>query len=78
METLQELNADVFVELQKMLDTPIENQAAPFELDLLGMLLGNGLQALTASESDEETVEALREVIKTAFVIGRRHANRLV
>lgn len=78
MESLHELNAEVFLELQEMLDTPIEHQAASYELDLLGVVLGDGFEALKASESDEEIGEALRGMIITAFVIGRRHINHLV
>jgi hypothetical protein len=44
---------------------------------MLGIVLGNGLQALQSSESDEETCEVLSHMLKSAFVIGRRHVNRL-
>jgi hypothetical protein len=40
--------------------------------------LTNGVQLLKASESDEETCEILRQMLKSAFVIGRRHFNQLV
>lgn len=78
MEPLHELRPDEVVELQKMLDTPIEDQAASVELSLLGIVLGNGIEALKLAESEEETCEALGQIIKSAFIIGRRHANRLV
>jgi hypothetical protein len=75
---LHEIDPEAVVELQQMLDTPIENQAAQDELSMLGIVLGNTLQALQTSESDEETCEVLSRMLKTAFVIGRRHVNRLV
>ncbi len=78
METNNEARADEVSELQKMLDTPIEDQAAAHELNWLGIVLGNGVEALKSAESDEETYEALGFVIKSAFVIGRRHASRLI
>jgi hypothetical protein len=61
-----------------MLDTPIEDQAASLELSLLGVVLGNGIEALKGAETEEETCSALGQIIKSAFVIGRRHASRLV
>lgn len=78
MEILHELNEDAVLQLQRMLDTPIEDQAARAELNLLSGLLQNGIQLLTTSESDEETCEILRQMIKSAFVIGRRHRQQLV
>ena len=78
MEMLQELNEDAVLQLQEMLNTPIEDQAALFELNLLSSLLDNGFHLLENAESDEETCEILRQVIKSAFVIGRRHINQLV
>jgi hypothetical protein len=78
MEMLQELNEDAVLQLQEMLNTPIEDQAALFELNLLSSLLDNGVHLLGNAESDEETCEILRQVIKSAFVIGRRHINQLV
>ena len=73
-----ELQADDVLEFQKMLDTPLEDQAADYELSWLGMVLGNGIEALKGADSEEETYEALGLIVKSAFVIGRRHANRLV
>lgn len=78
MEIVHELNEDAVLQLQRMLDTPIEDQAARAELSLLSGLLQNGIQLLTNSESDEETCEILRQMIKSAFVIGRRHVQQLV
>ena len=78
MEMLQELNEDAVLQLQEMLNTPIEDQAALFELNLLSSLLDNGVHLLGNAESDEETCEIPRQVIKSAFVIGRRHINQLV
>ena len=78
MEMLQELNEDAVLQLQQMLNTPIEDQAALYELNLLSSLLDNGVHLLGNSESDEETCDILRQVIKSAFVIGRRHINQLV
>jgi hypothetical protein len=78
MEQLHGLSEDAVLQLQAMLDTPIEDQAAPYELVLLGSLLQNGLQSLQNSESGEETCEILRQLLKSAFVIGRRHVNQLV
>jgi hypothetical protein len=66
------------LQLQEMLNTPIENQAALYELNLLSSVLENGVQLLENSESEQETCEILRQVIKSAFVIGRRHINQLV
>jgi len=75
---LHELNADAVLELQQMLDTPIEDQAASYELSMLGIVLGNAINALKSSDSDEETCEVLSHMLKSAFVIGRRHVNRLI
>lgn len=77
MEMDRELQAEEILEFQKMLDTPIEDQAADYELNWLGMVLRQGIEALHGAESEEETYEALGLVIKSAFVIGRRHATRL-
>lgn len=73
-----ELSSDAVLELQQMLNTPIEDQAASFELALLGIVMENGMQALRDSGSEEETCAALRQMLKSAFVIGRRHVNRLI
>lgn len=78
MELLHEPNEEALLQLQEMLTTPIEDQATLYELNLLGSVLGNGIQLLNASENDEETCEILRQMIKSAFVIGRRHFNQLV
>lgn len=78
MEVHQEPTEDAVSQLQQMLNTPIEDQAALFELNLLSSVLQNGLQLLTNSESDQETCEILRQMLKSAFVIGRRHVNQLV
>ena len=78
MELIQELNEDTILQLQEMLNTPIEDQAAGYELNLLSSILQNGVQLLNASESSEETCDILRQMIKSAFVIGRRHINQLV
>ncbi|HEX2930463.1 MAG TPA: hypothetical protein VHV54_12145 [Candidatus Binatia bacterium] len=78
MEILQEPTAEAVLQLQQMLETPIEDQAALYELNLLGSLLGNGVQLLKTAESEEETCDVLRQMIKSAFVIGRRHVNQLV
>jgi hypothetical protein len=78
MEIHQDVPAEEILEFEKMLDTPIEDQAADYELSWLGIVLRNGIAALKGAENEEETYEALGLVIKSAFVIGRRHANRLV
>jgi hypothetical protein len=78
MELIDEPTDEAVSELQQMLETPIEDQAASFELNLLGSILGNGIHLLKTSESDEETCDILRQMIKSAFVIGRRHVNQLV
>ena len=78
MEIDRELHAEEILEFQKMLDTPIEDQAADYELSWLGMVLRNGIEALQGAENEDETYEALGLIIKSAFVIGRRHANRLI
>jgi hypothetical protein len=78
MELLQEPNEEAVLQLQQMLTTPIEDQATLYELNLLGSVLTNGIQLLKASESDEETCEILRQMLKSAFVIGRWHFNQLV
>ena len=78
MELLHEPTEDAVLQLQQRLDTPIEDQAALYELNLLGSVLQNGIQLLENSESEDETCEILRQVIKSAFVIGRRHVNQLV
>jgi hypothetical protein len=75
---VHEMNPEVVLELQQMLDTPIEHQAAQYELSMLGIVLGNAINALKSSESDEETCEVLSHMLKSAFVIGRRHVNRLI
>jgi len=75
---LNELTEDAVSQLQEMLNTPIEDQAASYELTLLGSILQNGLHSLENSESGEETCEILRYMLKSAFVIGRRHINQLV
>ena len=78
MEVHQEPTEDAVSQLQQMLNTPIEDQAALFELNLLSSVLQNGLQLLTNSESDQEICEILRQMLKSAFVIGRRHVNQLM
>lgn len=78
MEHITELSQEAVQQLQAMLDTPIQDQAAAYELVLLGNLLQNGLLSLQSSEGAEETCEILRQLLKSAFVIGRRHANQLV
>ena len=72
------LNADAVLELEKMLAIPIEDQATADELGLLAIILGNGIQALKASESGEEASEVLSNIVKSAFVVGRRHAKHLL
>jgi hypothetical protein len=78
MELIDEPTDEAVSELQQMLETPIEDQARLFELNLLGSILGNGIHLLKTSESDEETCDILRQMIKSAFVIGRRHVHQLV
>jgi hypothetical protein len=78
MGPLQEPTEEAVLQLQQMLETPIEDQAAMFELSLLGGVLTNGIDLLNKSESEEETCEILRQMIKSAFVIGRRHVNQLI
>ena len=78
MEQLNEPTEEAVLQLQAMLNTPIEHQAASYELTLLGSVLQIGLHSLENSESGEETCEILRQMLKSAFVIGRRHINQLV
>jgi hypothetical protein len=78
MELLEVPNEDAVLQLQQMLDTPIEDQAAAYELALLGNVLQNGLELIADAESNQEASEILRYMIKSAFVIGRRHFNQLV
>jgi hypothetical protein len=78
MEQLHMPNPDVVTQIQQMLDTPIEDQAATFELALLGNVLQNTLEMLRGVENNDEASEILRSMIKSAFVIGRRHFNQLV
>ena len=59
-------------------ETPIEDQAAAYELALLSQVLQNGMELLSNAESDQEAGEILRQLIKSAFVIGRRHFSQLV
>ena len=78
MEIHRDLNDEAILEFQKMLDIPIEDQATDYELGWLGMVLQNGIQAVQGAENEEETYDALGLIIKSAFVIGRRHANHLI
>ncbi len=78
MEQQQMPNPDVVTQIQQMLDTPIEDQAATFELALLGNVLQNTLEMLNGAENNDEASEILRSMIKSAFVIGRRHFSQLV
>jgi len=78
MEQLNEPTEAAVLQLQEMLNTPIEHQAASYELTLLGNVLQSGLHSVENSESQEETCEILRQIIKSAFVIGRRHVSQLM
>jgi hypothetical protein len=78
MDALHEPTETAVLELQRMLDTPIEDQAALYELNLLSGILGNGIKLLNQAESEEETYDILRQMIKSAFVIGRRHVAQLI
>ena len=78
MEPLQEPTEEAVLELQQMLETPIEDQAALYELNLLGGVLMSGINLLNEAETSEETCDILRQMIKSAFVIGRRHVNQLI
>lgn len=78
MDLLQIPYGDEVLQLQQMLETPIEDQAAAYELALLSQVLQNGMELLTNSENEQETGEILRQMIKGAFVIGRRHFSQLV
>ena len=78
MEQLSEPTEAAVLQLQEMLNTPIEHQAASYELTLLGNVLQSGLHSVENSESQEETCEILRQIIKSAFVIGRRHVSQLM
>lgn len=77
MDQIAELSEEAVRQLQAMLDTPIENQATTCELALLGSLLQKGLLSLQNSESTGETCDILRQLLKSAFVIGRRHVSQL-
>lgn len=78
MERLNEPTEAVVLQLQEMLNIPIEDQAAAYELTLLGSLLETGIESLANSETEEDICEVLRQMVKSAFVIGRRHINQLV
>ena len=78
MEQLNEPTEAAVLQLQEMLNVPIEDQAASFELVLLGNVLQSGLHSLENSESQEEFCQILRQMLKSAFVIGRRHFNQLI
>jgi len=78
MEQLNQPTEAAVLQLQEMLNTPIEDQAASYELTLLGSVLQTGLYSLQNSESGEETCEILRQMLKSAFVIGRRHVKQLI
>jgi hypothetical protein len=78
MEQLNEPTEAAVLQLQEMLNVPIEDQAASFELILLGNVLQSGLHSLENSESQEEFCQILRQMLKSAFVIGRRHFNQLM
>jgi hypothetical protein len=78
MEQLNEPTEAAVLQLQEMLNVPIEDQAASFELILLGNVLQSGLHSLENSESQEEFCQILRQMLKSAFVIGRRHFNQLI
>lgn len=71
------IDNDTTLQLQQMLETPIEDQAGTLELALLGNLLQNGMKSLMEADNGEEAGEILRQVIKSAFVIGRRHYDHL-
>jgi hypothetical protein len=78
MEQLNEPTEAAVLQLQEMLNIPIEDQAASFELILLSNVLQSGMQSLENAESAEETCNILRQMLKSAFVIGRRHVNQLM
>ena len=78
MELLEVPNQDEALQLRQMLETPIEDQAALYELGLLSQVLQNGMELLSSAESSQEAGEILRQMIKSAFVIGRRHFSQLV
>ncbi|HET7008095.1 MAG TPA: hypothetical protein VFK65_21525 [Candidatus Binatia bacterium] len=78
MEQLNEPTEAAVLQLQEMLNIPIEDQAATFELTLLSNVLQSGLHSLENAESAEETCNILRQMLKSAFVIGRRHVNQLM
>jgi hypothetical protein len=78
MGPTHEPSEEAVAQLQQMLDTPIEHQAASYELTFLEEVLNNGIELLSRSESEEETLEILRQMIKSGFVIGRSHANHLL
>ena len=78
MEQLNEPTEAAVLQLQEMLNVPIEDQAASFELVLLGNVLQSGLHSLENSENQEEFCQILRQMLKSAFVIGRRHFNQLM
>jgi hypothetical protein len=78
MELLEVPNGDAALQLQQMLQTPIEDQAATYELALLSQVLQNGMELLSNAEDNQEACEILRQLIKSAFVIGRRHFGQLV
>jgi len=78
MDLLHEPTDEAVSELQRMLDTPIEDQAASYELNFLGSILANGIELLNDARSEEEICEIMRQMIKSAFVVGRRHSRQLI
>lgn len=78
MERVELPTEEAVSQLQQMLETPIEHQAASFELTLLSSILQSGMQSLSDAENNEEAFEILRQIIKSAFVIGRHHHDQLV
>ncbi|HSK29408.1 MAG TPA: hypothetical protein VLA17_05545 [Candidatus Limnocylindria bacterium] len=78
MPQLNEPIADASLQLEEMLNIPIEHQTTLHELTLLGTVLQNGLQSLENADTREEACEIIRQMLKCAFVIGRRHSNLMM
>lgn len=78
MEQLELPSEQALIQLQQMLDTPLENQASNFEVALLGNILQIGLQLLKDAGHDPKIFEViLFQLLKNAFVLGRSHRGQL-
>lgn len=72
MEALETVSVEAAAELRQMIEMPIEEQAADVELVLLQNVLQSAIQAFAGAADIEQAAVILSEVIKSAYVIGRR------